>query len=115
MDPALCSRQVGFDVDMGEGEFRVPTDRWEVLQSSMDSLFSARGGRVQARKIASLTGTVILIKLAWGPVTQLYSRHLYAMFNTVPSLNCWVVLSKEARGEPLLGLQQPRLRFEADN
>jgi hypothetical protein len=27
MDPALCLRQPGFDVDMGEGKFRVSVDR----------------------------------------------------------------------------------------
>jgi len=31
LDPALCLRQLGFDVDMGEGEFRVPVDQWEAL------------------------------------------------------------------------------------
>jgi len=50
MDPVLCLWQLGFDVDMGEGEFRVPVDRWEALQSKMDAILSARGGRVQARK-----------------------------------------------------------------
>ena len=29
--PSLVLRQLGFDVDMGEGKFRVPEDRWEAL------------------------------------------------------------------------------------
>jgi len=68
---------------MGEGKFRVPIDRWEALQSKTDANLAARGGGVQARKLSSLTGTVISMKLAWEPVTQLYTRHLYALINSV--------------------------------
>ena len=98
LDPALCPRQSGFDIDMGEGEFRVPSDRWEALQFATNALLATRGERVQARQLASLTVTVISMKLAWGPVTHLYSRHLYAFIISVLSLNCWVVLSEETRG-----------------
>jgi hypothetical protein len=80
LDPA---RQLGFDVDMGEGEFRVPVHRWETLHSKTEAILAARGGRVHAKKLSSLTGTVISMKLAWGYVTQLYTRHLYASINSV--------------------------------
>jgi hypothetical protein len=33
LNPALYLRQMGFDVDMGEGKFRVLVERWEALQS----------------------------------------------------------------------------------
>jgi hypothetical protein len=114
LDPALCLRQLGFEVDMGEGRFRVPTDRWEALHALVDSILSAKGGRVQARKLASLAGTVISMKLAWGAVTQLYSRHIYMLVSSVVSLKCWVRLSEEAMGELLFWQQLPRLRFEAE-
>jgi hypothetical protein len=114
LDPALCLRQLGFDVDMGKGKFRVPIDRWEALKPKTDAILSARGGRMQARKLSSLTGTIFSMKLAWGPITQLYTRHLYALINSVFFLNCWVTLSEEARGELLFWQQLPRLRFESD-
>ena len=76
LDPALCLRQLGFDVGMGEGKFRVPVDRWEDLKSKTDAILAAQGGRVQAKKLSSLTGTVISMKLAYGSVTQLYTRHM---------------------------------------
>ncbi len=38
MEPALCFCQLGFDVDMGEGKFRVPVDRWEALQAKAEEL-----------------------------------------------------------------------------
>ena len=80
----------------------------------MDSLLSAKGGRVQARMLASLAGIVIFIKLAWGLVTRLYSRHIYMLVNSVFSLNCRVRLSEDAMGELLCWQQLPRLRFEAE-
>ncbi len=110
--PMLKRKHLGLEVDVGEGYFRVPTDRWEALQISTDALLMARGGRVLARKIASLVGTIISMRLAWGPVCQLYTRHLYALFNTVWSLICWVPLSEEVVNELLLWQQLPRLRFE---
>ena len=94
LDLALCLRQLGLDVDLGERKFRVPIDCWEALQSKTDAILSARGGRVQARKLSSLTGTVISMNMAWGPVTQLDTRHLYALINYVFFLNCWVTLSE---------------------
>ena len=61
--------QLGFDVDLAEGIFTVPLERWEALQSKTDAIMSARNGRVQASVIASLVDTIISIRLAWGPVT----------------------------------------------
>ena len=92
-------RQLGFDVDFAQGKFQVPADRWEALKLSAGVLLSARHGRVQARSLARLTGTVISMHLSWGPVTQLYTRHLYALINSVVSLNCWVVITEEASNE----------------
>ena len=64
MEPALCLRQLGFDVDIGESKFRVPMDRWEALQVKTDRILAARGGRIQARKLSSFTGNMISMKLA---------------------------------------------------
>ena len=87
MEPSLCLRQLGFDVDMGEGKFRVPVDRWEALQAKADGIIAARVGKIQARKLSSFTGTVISMNLAWGPITQLYTMRLYALVKSVFFLN----------------------------
>ena len=86
---------LGFDVDLDAGYFRVLADRCEVLRFSTDALLMARIGRVQARALASLVGTVISKRLAWGLAYQIYTRHLYALLVTVRSLNRWVTMSKE--------------------
>ena len=57
---------------------------------------------------------MISIRLAWGPVTRLYSRHIYVLVHSAPCLNYWVVFSEEARSELLFWQQLPRLRFATD-
>ena len=49
---------------------------------SVESILAARQGRVYARRLASVTGTVLSMNLSWGPVTRLYTRHLYALINS---------------------------------
>ena len=89
-------RKLGFDVDFAEGEFRVPEDRWEALMTSAGRVLSAFKGRLVSRALASVTGTVLSMHLSWGPVSQLYTRYLYALINSVWTLNCWVVMTEGA-------------------
>jgi hypothetical protein len=112
--PSLTHFHLGFDVDLELGMFSVPLSRWEVLLTSTDLIINARRGRVQARTLASLVGTIISMKLAWGPVTQLYTRHLYALINSVISFNCWVTLNDEVSNELLFWQHLPRLKFTSD-
>ena len=77
----------------------------------MERMLSSRHGRVQALSFSSVTRTVLSMQLSWGPVT-LYSRHLYALINSVWSLNCGVVLTEEAVNELLFKKELPRLRLE---
>ena len=58
---------LGFDVDLASGLFKVPTLRWEALRADAVAILNSKGTRVQARKLASLVGTVISMKLAWDP------------------------------------------------
>ena len=70
--PARQMRQLGFEVDFAAGNFQVPSDRWEALKASVESILAARQGRVEARRLASVTRTVLSMHLSWGPVTQMY-------------------------------------------
>ena len=105
---------MGFDVDLAAGLFKVPIARWEALRADAVAILSSKGTRVKARKLACLVGTVISMKLAWGPNTQLYTRNLYHILNNVPSLNCWVTINDEAHSELSLWRDLPRLRFESE-
>jgi len=86
--PAQQRRQLGFDVDLAEAKFQVTADQWEALKVSATALLSSRNGEVQARSLARLKGTVISMHMSWDPVTLLYTWHLYALINSVVSLNC---------------------------
>jgi hypothetical protein len=57
--PAQQRRHLGFDVDFAAVEFRVPNDRWNALMASVEWTLSAHRGRVMARSLASITGTVL--------------------------------------------------------
>jgi len=70
--PAQQRRRLGFDLDFAAGEFMIPEDRWKALMASVDRTLSAHKGRVVARSLASITGTVLSMHLSWGPVT--YTR-----------------------------------------
>ena len=84
--PTQRLRQLGFDVDLPAGLFRIPDDRWHQLGTTVNSIMTERGGRVQARQLAIVVGQVISMRLAWGLVTQFYTRNLYALLNIVCSL-----------------------------
>jgi len=105
--PAKQRRQLGSVVGFEEGKFQVPGDRFEALKAAVEGILSSRHGRAQARSLASVTRTVLFNALA-----QLYTRHLYALINSVWSLNGWVVLTEEVANELFLWKELPRLRFE---
>jgi hypothetical protein len=51
--------QLGFVVDLAEGIFKVPIERWEALHASAEATHNSKGVRFQAPKIASLVETII--------------------------------------------------------
>jgi len=61
-----------------------------------------------------MVGSITSMKLAWGPITQLYTRNIYHIINSVASLNCWVTVNDEALNEFFFWKDLPRLRFELD-
>ena len=79
---------LGFDTDLAAVLFKVLITRWETLRDDAAAILNSKGTRVQANKLACLVGTVISMKLAWRPITQLYTRNLYHILDNVPSLNC---------------------------
>ena len=77
--------------------------------------FNSEVIRGQARKLASLVVAIISIKLAWGHVTQLYTRNLYHILNNVAFFNCWVTVGDdEALDKLIFWKDLPRLIFESD-
>lgn len=97
--PVQCVRHLGFIVNTVDGTLSVPSDRWTRLQNDIQTLLTRP--RIQARRVASLTGQIISMGTAFGPVTQLYTRYLYALLTPGQSLNRWIQLSEGALSELL--------------
>jgi hypothetical protein len=69
--PAQHHRQLGFDVDFADSKFRVPVDRCDALKIAVAVILSARHGKAQARRLASVTGMML-------------SKQLHAMGSSYP-------------------------------
>jgi len=100
-----------FDVDFAKCEFRVPENRWDSRMASMGRLLDGRKKRVLLRTLASITGSVLSMRFSWGHVTQLYTRHMYALIYSCWSSNNWADLTKGAINELLCWQGLPRARF----
>ncbi len=109
--PSQQRRKLGFDVDFAKGEFRVREDRWDSLMASVVRILDGSNKRMLLRTLASITGTVMSMRLSWGPLTQLFTRHLYALINSYWSLNYWADLTDGAINELLFRQGLPRARF----
>ena len=105
---------LAFEVNLAAGLFKIPLARWEALCVAADTILGFTGKRVQARKLASLIGTGICMKLAWDPVTKLYRRQFYHIISDVMSLDCWVYISDEAHNELFYWNDILPPRFESD-
>ena len=105
---------LGFIADLTQGLLKVSPTRRESLLDDTNAITNAKCVRVQARKIASLVGAIISMKLAWGPITQIYTRNLYHIPNSIASLNYWATFNDEALNELFFWKDLPRLRFESD-
>lgn len=92
--PRQKGEHLGFTLDLVKGEFSVPPGKIEHLFQLISSLLDKESPT--ARDISRITGTLISMELALGPVVRLRTRALYAVQNSVLSLSCKVSLSREA-------------------
>ena len=74
MTPSSKSEHLGYFVDLQLGVISVPAVRTQKLKERIASLLDTGA---TARKIAGVTGTVISMGLALGPVARLWTRSLY--------------------------------------
>ena len=83
-------------VDTVKGVFEVPIRRWDNLEVSMKNLLSAKRKRVPVKQLASCVGKIISMKIALGPVVQLYTRYLYQVVESAPSWFSFVSVTQLA-------------------
>ena len=87
-------------------EINIATGKVLVLQQKIDALqaelcWVADKVTIPAKTLAHLTGNIISMSMAIGPVARLMARALYALLNTKVSWSQVVPLSDEARVEIL--------------
>ena len=97
LTPARVGKWLGVNIDLVEGMFSIPTERIDKLKSRLASLLS--GSTATARALAKVTGLVMSMRIAIGPVARLRTRALYQMVNSRLFWNEKLCLTLEAREE----------------
>jgi len=76
-EPTLKLKWLGFDLDLGVGQISVPEDSLKTqLQLALNST------QIKAKFLASITGKVISMSIAMGPVTHVMTTSMHVLLNT---------------------------------
>ena len=95
--PSSMARWLGFMLDLEKGCVMVLPEKIATLKHSMASVAAA--GQVQARHLASITGTLLSMSLGIGPVSRLMTRAMYALIESRVSWCEQLSLTREVRCE----------------
>ena len=93
-EPRQKGEHLGFILDLTNGEFSIPPGKIDHLFNLISLLLDDVSPT--ARDVSRITGTLISMELALGPVVRLRTRALYAVLNSVHSLSCKMALTREA-------------------
>ena len=85
---------LGFFIDLETGTFSVPVRHTLRLQEMLDIALNSK--YTTARKLASISGTLISMGLASGPVTRLWTRSIYHQINSRQSWDREMILTSES-------------------
>ena len=95
---------LGFIVDLKVGTFHVPPRRVDALKQLLDIII-AKDFCVSARTLSCVTGSLVAISLAMGPVVRLWTRAT-GMYRDICSAPCWdqpICLPSDSHSEVLFG------------
>ena len=76
----MIVRWLGFMIDTLRGCLLVPPEKIALLEERLRSAFMME--YIPARELASLTGTLMSMSLAIGPVSRLMTRAMYALIKS---------------------------------
>ena len=94
-EPTQCDEVLGFIVNLAEGYFKVPERRIVKLNHQLHHIQSCNF-KTTAYSIAKLTGTIISMGLALGPIARLWTRGLYRNLMSSTSWSETMELDNEA-------------------
>ena len=102
--PSQHAELLGFIVDLKAGTFHVPPRRVDAWKQLLDIII-AKDFCVSARTLSRVTGSLVSMSLAMGPVVCLWTR---AMYRDICSAPCWdqpLCLPSDSRSEVLFWKQ----------
>ena len=97
-EPTQSGELLGFIMDLRSGNFYVPPRRVEALRTIVHRVRSQKF-YASARCLARLTGMLVSMGLALGPVVRLWTRALYREIMQAASWDRLFLLSEEAQNE----------------
>ena len=95
--PSQKCTWLGFDIHLHLSRISVPQDKIDALKMQLEQ--AAQKPRLQVRALASLTGRIIAMSMALGPVARLMTRGLYALLNTRQSWCETLPVTDDAKSE----------------
>ena len=98
--PRRFATWLGFDINLESAQLVVPKSKIEALQGHIQQALS--NNLISARNIARITGQVISMSLALGPIARFMTRGLYALLNSRYSWCHMLKVSPEAALELVL-------------
>ena len=96
-EPSQSGEVLGFLVDLEKGFFEVPDRRIKGLQERLK--YISQGPHHTARDVAQITGTIVSMGLALGPVARLWTRGLYRAIMQASTWGEHIQLDEGARQE----------------
>lgn len=102
--PSQHVELLGFIVDLKAGTLHVPSCRVDASKKSLDIIIG-KDFCVSVRTLFRLTGSLVSMSLAMGPVVRLWMRAMYRDICLAP---CWdqpICLSSDSRSEVLFWKQ----------
>ena len=95
--PSQCLTWLGFVIDLEKGKVVVPKEKLDALRGQLQQAMMSKF--LTARSIASITGKIISMSIALGPVTRLMTRNLYGLIATRYSWCHMLQISSEVWSE----------------
>ena len=100
-EPSKKGEHLWFFIDLETGTFSVPVRRTLRLQEKLDIALNSK--YTTARKLASISGTLISMSLALGPINsrQSWDREMILTSESRHELDSWNMCSYEYNGQPI--------------
>ena len=95
--PSRHVELLGHELDLSEGIIRVTARRVEKLKKAL--VEALRAQQVTARELARISGYILSMSLALGPVCRLHTRYLYRLIDQRQSWSAKVLMTVEAKEE----------------